>query len=864
MPSRPSTPRREKEELGPPGAGTLFVYGRLESQSGQTLNPYSLYVRRRSRDATPTATPNKDEIKWEDLLARIEQPSKPVSPDSLLEFGIADYTFLPISQGGVLGRGKFSTVYKVISIDGQYFALKHTPLHPHHPLISSRLLREPTLLAQLPPHPCLIGVNGWVRTEGHFYLIEQYASKHVPLPELALPLRPSRAAYILDQLVSVLRDCLHGGGRVVHRDLKGDNVLIEPESGDILLLDLGLATHYSASEPKLTTCCGSPAFHSPEIVHALNRPPGEVTYYGPELDIWCIALTLLSLLLDVRFPLGPSHKSRYVMQERVRDRLQELDELYVQSSPWRVLRNARLSDAQKSHEMLEWRRVRRAMSDFLDIDGVRRMASFQRYQVGPRVQERVAQHAQVEAEREFKSVTFIPSEVKFTLPLFLESPSPIIPPPPTTTPATTAGPGPIVLLNPTTEGEKKVMSYLRYLLRSKGILYHQLGISPNILQLVVPISPSSPRSSPDRANGQTEEGWMAMLNPFKKPAPTRSASVPARQRVSEAKMPATGGEMLKVWIKVEFEGLPASSSGSTLGRRRAGSRVSSQVRRPSVTMENVTINVEPLSQVAESTGHGNSNTEGEGVKRSKSLTKRPPMPSRQSSRNASLSRTRPHPLSRQVSMESSSASSSRLASRSRQTSYDSSHTSASSRPAREGPVPRVLISITDQRGYESLRNALDVKHLDSPDTGTSINVGSPMMIIQGGNKVSGGRSGLSPPDEEEIERGRPRSKDEPRLSSSGGRRSREVPTTAGGQVEADIDVNRQGEEKEAKREVSRGRRRGIGLWEGLFGRGGNETEGTTKDEVSERFGRSISVPPRAMMSGWGASGRWAEGRGGYV
>lgn len=51
------------------------------------------------------------------------------------------------------------------------YALKHTPLHPHHPLIAARLLREPTLLAQLPPHPCLVGVEGWIRTEGHFYLI---------------------------------------------------------------------------------------------------------------------------------------------------------------------------------------------------------------------------------------------------------------------------------------------------------------------------------------------------------------------------------------------------------------------------------------------------------------------------------------------------------------------------------------------------------------------------------------------------------------------------------------------------------------------------------------------------------------------
>lgn len=37
----------------------------------------------------------------------------------------------------------------------------------------------------------------------------------------------------------------------------------DDRTGHILLLDLGLATHFSLSKPRLTTCCGSPAYHSP-------------------------------------------------------------------------------------------------------------------------------------------------------------------------------------------------------------------------------------------------------------------------------------------------------------------------------------------------------------------------------------------------------------------------------------------------------------------------------------------------------------------------------------------------------------------------------------------------------------------------
>lgn len=40
----------------------------------------------------------------------------------------------------------------------QQFAVKHTPLHPHHPLIATRLIREPELLGQIAPHPNLVRV----------------------------------------------------------------------------------------------------------------------------------------------------------------------------------------------------------------------------------------------------------------------------------------------------------------------------------------------------------------------------------------------------------------------------------------------------------------------------------------------------------------------------------------------------------------------------------------------------------------------------------------------------------------------------------------------------------------------------------
>ncbi len=157
------------------------------------------------------------------------------------------------------------------------------------------------------------------------------------------------------------------------------------QQGNLILLDLGLATHFSLSEPKLTTCCGSPAFHSPEIVDALNQPPGNVCYYGPELDIWCIALTVLSLLINRRYPIGTNHEDLEKMQQSVKRCFQELDDLFPMTFGDSASRYYR-------QDIEEWRSVRVSLQAFLEMDGLKRMEAFEKYELGEGIKEMVAKH----------------------------------------------------------------------------------------------------------------------------------------------------------------------------------------------------------------------------------------------------------------------------------------------------------------------------------------------------------------------------------------------------------------------------------------------------------------------------------------
>ncbi|KAI3628559.1 hypothetical protein CBS14141_000262 [Malassezia furfur] len=392
-----------------------------------------------------------------DVLARKHEPQDIVGMDRLLDWGICDYTILPRT----LGRGRFSTVYLAVK-NGQRFAIKHTPLFPHHELVATRLLREPTLLAELPPHPNLVGVVETIRTPGHFYLVEEYLEGYVTLealiPKLSTTKSPKApvlplaiAEKIFSQLVLVLY-AIHWPLRVCHRDVKPENILVHPETLHLKLLDFGLATHFSKSRAKLTTCCGSPAFHCPEIVTALTQPPGTMAYWGPEVDAWTCGVTLLRCLSGIRYPLGTSHPSPQSMANRAKRVLQTLP----------------------AHPLRE------QIARLLDLNGEKRMKHF----------EEIAQYylarqddAQPSLRRELRSTSFCPNLPQYSMPLTLVLENDVPGQPSAGTqpfsellPAGAESPQytRLTLLNPNKLHSLRVLSFIKYCFRCAGILYHTL------------------------------------------------------------------------------------------------------------------------------------------------------------------------------------------------------------------------------------------------------------------------------------------------------------------------------------------------------------------------------------------------------
>lgn len=407
----------------------------------------------------------------DDLLARHSEPVEVVGMDRLLEWGLCDYTILPKT----LGRGRFSTVYLAVK-NGQRYAIKHTPLFPHHELVATRLLREPTLLAELPPHPNLVQVVETIRTPGHFYLVEEFLDGYVTLEALVTKLSTSKAPNppvlpqdvaetVFDQLVLALH-AIHTPLRVCHRDVKPENILVHPVTLQLKLLDFGLATHFSRSRAKLTTCCGSPAFHCPEIVVALSQPPGTAAYWGPEVDAWTCGLVLLRCLSGVRYPLGISHTSPAAMEHR----------------------------AQKAIAALPPSPLRDDIEALLTIDGEKRMENF----------DKIAERTKLKwggngppVRRELKCTSFIPAPPQhaMVLPLVLTKQS-MVGPLPDFLMSAQQEYSRITLLNTSRQPSPRVLSFIKYCFRCAGILYHTIPLEDKPRSGSRPASPSGHRVEP--------------------------------------------------------------------------------------------------------------------------------------------------------------------------------------------------------------------------------------------------------------------------------------------------------------------------------------------------------------------------------
>jgi serine/threonine-protein kinase len=208
------------------------------------------------------------------------------------------------------GQGAFGTVYLAERVEPPTpgrVALK-LALHPG----DERFGREVELLRRVrhPSVPRLLDHGQWKSPAGlaYPYLAMEWV-EGVPLYEWARDRAPS-SRQVLQQLAVLARvlEAIHAV-QGVHRDVKGDNVLVRPEDGRVFLVDFGSASYQGAAP--LTSQVfppGTSLYRSPEAYrHALRFGRKTSTPYapGPPDDVFALGVTAYRLVTE-EYPPSPN------------------------------------------------------------------------------------------------------------------------------------------------------------------------------------------------------------------------------------------------------------------------------------------------------------------------------------------------------------------------------------------------------------------------------------------------------------------------------------------------------------------------------------------------------------------------------
>jgi cyclin-dependent kinase 1 len=188
-----------------------------------------------------------------------------------------------------IGEGTYGVVYKARhKSTNRYVALKKIRLESEEEGVPSTAIREISLLKEL-KHPNIVTLEEVILQDGKLYLVFEFLSmdlkKYLDSVPGDQPVDPQLVKSYMHQILDAMVFCHKR--RVVHRDLKPQNLLIDSK-GTIKLADFGLAR----------ALCIPVRVYTHEVVTLWYRAPevllGSARYACP-IDIWSIGCIFAEL-----------------------------------------------------------------------------------------------------------------------------------------------------------------------------------------------------------------------------------------------------------------------------------------------------------------------------------------------------------------------------------------------------------------------------------------------------------------------------------------------------------------------------------------------------------------------------------------
>ncbi len=187
---------------------------------------------------------------------------------------------------GKIGEGTYGVVYKARDkLTNEMVAVKKIRLDHEDEGLPSTAVREISLLKTL-SHPNVVALREVVSGENKLQLVFEYVDCDLKRYMEGIVLGEEQVKTIIYQLLLSLEYC--HANRVVHRDLKPQNILVDRESLTIKLADFGLARLFSYPLREYTHEIITLWYRAPEVLLGTEK-------YLPTVDIWSVGCILFEI-----------------------------------------------------------------------------------------------------------------------------------------------------------------------------------------------------------------------------------------------------------------------------------------------------------------------------------------------------------------------------------------------------------------------------------------------------------------------------------------------------------------------------------------------------------------------------------------